>query len=143
MLLVFGEDDIAVGVLDDVEARFGLVGRVDAGGDAAGEDGAEVRDEPLDRVEAKDADSMASLEAELDERLGRRLDEVVVVAIRDGLPLTARLVLEGLAITKAARARKSAVHDAHPCTSRFSKATAMPSSLDVDKIDDIVIIAWL
>jgi hypothetical protein len=70
LLLVLHDEDVGAAVLGDVLARLRRVRRVDTGGDAAGEDGAQIRQKPLRRVETEDPDAVVALEAELDERLG-------------------------------------------------------------------------
>ena len=55
---------------DDVRDLLRGVGRVDACGFGASEDGAEVAKEPLGRVEAEDVDGVMLLHTEKHERLG-------------------------------------------------------------------------
>jgi hypothetical protein len=70
LLLVLHDEDVGAAVLGDVLAGLRRVRRVDTGGDAAGEDGAQIRQKPLRRVETENPDAVVALQAELDERLG-------------------------------------------------------------------------
>ena len=68
---------------------------VDAAGEAPGKDGSGLRDEPLWRVEAEDADGVVPLQAELDEGLGDGARVRVVLLVRPLQPLPAPLHGQG------------------------------------------------
>ena len=63
-----GERDLGLAVVRDVPHLLRRVRRVDARGDRAGEDRADVRDQPLGAVVADDCDTRAGLHPEADER---------------------------------------------------------------------------
>lgn len=60
-------------MVSDVHTGVGAVGGVDTGGDAPGELGAVVGDEPLGGVEAQDVTDAVLLDAETDHALGEAL----------------------------------------------------------------------
>jgi hypothetical protein len=72
LLLILHHQNISAAVGQHVLTRLRRVGGIDAGGEAAGEHAAQVREEPLRTVEADDADAVARLQAQLDEGLGKK-----------------------------------------------------------------------
>ncbi len=72
LLLILHHQNIGAAVGQHVLARLRRVGGIDAGGEAAREHAAQVREEPLRTVEADDADAVARLQAQLDEGLERK-----------------------------------------------------------------------
>ena len=67
LLLAVHDHDAGVGVLEDVLARVGLVGGVDARRETARGYGAHVGEVPLRGVEAEDGDGLEAAEAEVHE----------------------------------------------------------------------------
>ncbi len=72
LLLILHHENIGAAVGQHVLARLRRVGGIDAGGEAAREHAAQVREEPLRTVEADDADAVARLQAQLDEGLEKK-----------------------------------------------------------------------
>ena len=72
LLLILHHEDVSPAMAQDVLARLGRVGRVDACCQTARKNAAQVRQEPLGAVEADDAHAVAGLEAQLDEGLESR-----------------------------------------------------------------------
>ena len=72
LLLILHHEDVSPAMAQDVLARLGRVGRVDARCQTARKYAAQVRQEPLGTVEADDAHTVAGLEAQLDEGLESR-----------------------------------------------------------------------
>ncbi len=70
LLLIFDDENVCATVFGDVLASLGRVGRVDAGGDSAGKDRAQICQKPFRRIESEDADAVEPLKPEFDEGFG-------------------------------------------------------------------------
>jgi hypothetical protein len=72
LLLILHHQNIGAAVGEHVLACLRRVCGIDAGGEAAREHAAQVREEPLRAVEADNADAVARFQAQLDEGLERK-----------------------------------------------------------------------
>ena len=82
-------------VVEDVARGVGAVRRVDARREPAGQDAAEVRDDPFERVEANNTDALARLQSYRDHRAGRLPHERDVVGPRQVPPRAVLLPGDG------------------------------------------------
>ena len=94
LLVVLHEDQLGVVVVDDVGAVRGQVGRVDSDRDRTRTDRPVVAKHPFQAGPAEDADPVALLGAERDQRLGDPVDPVTSLGPVDSDPLAALLDLE-------------------------------------------------
>ena len=90
LLVVLGEDDVALGVGEDVDGVLGVGARVDRGGRAGGAHHREVGQDPLVAGAGGDADALLGLDAQRDQAGGQRLDLVADLLPGDGLPCLPR-----------------------------------------------------
>jgi hypothetical protein len=95
LLLVLREEEAGAAVVDDVLHLPRRVGGVDAVGDAARRDGAEIGVEPLRTVVGDDGHHVARPQPEGDQPEGDPADPVAVLAPGDGAPDAQALLAHG------------------------------------------------
>ena len=87
LLVVLQYNYLGLAVLADVVACLRHIGGVDTRRDAAGEDRAVVRDEPLGGVEADDVDGLEARDLQVDQGLGEGRALIVILLPRPRAPL--------------------------------------------------------
>ncbi len=95
---VLGEDDLDVGVRDDVRDVRGHRGRVDRGGRGRGEDAGQVALDPFEPGTGGDAHPLLGLDAQGDQPGGAAADKVFGLLPGHGPPTIGGRGPEGLAI---------------------------------------------
>ena len=78
LLLILHDENVALAVLQDILAGIGAIGGVNACGKSSRKNGCQVRNVPLGRVEAEDADRAVLLQAEVNEGLGHSPSLLVI-----------------------------------------------------------------
>ena len=96
LLVVLDEDDLALGVAQDVGRVLGVRRRVDGRGGAAGAHDRQVREDPLVARAGGDADPLLGLDAERQQARGQAGDPVARLLPGDGRPRLADGVAERL-----------------------------------------------
>ena len=69
LLLILHHEDVTLAVLQDILAGLGSIGGVDACGESPRENCGQIRNVPLGRVEAENADGAVFLQPEINEGL--------------------------------------------------------------------------
>ena len=70
LLLILNDENVALAVLQNVFAGISPIGGVDTCGESPRENCGQIRNVPLGRVEAENADGAVFLQPEINERLG-------------------------------------------------------------------------